>query len=60
MISNHFLIAWLYVSVLSWYCVTFSEKQEEIISFWLNAQTQKSGFPRLGIDIVVPHASELV
>ena len=46
--------------MLSWYCVTFSEKQEEIISFWLNAQTQKSGFPRLGIDIVVPHASELV
>ena len=70
MISHHFPIAWLYVSMLSWYCVTFSEKQEEIISFWLNAQTQKKWFPtprnwyssspRLGIGIVVSHASELI
>ena len=58
MISHHFPIALLYVSMLSWYCVTFSEKQEGIIR--LNAQTEKSDFPRLGIDIVVPHASELI
>ena len=44
--------------MLSWYCVTFSEKQEGIIR--LNAQTEKSDFPRLGIDIVVPHALELI
>ena len=49
MMSHHFPIALLYVSMLSWYCVTFSEKQEGIIR--LNAQTQKK---------VISHASELI
>ena len=39
MISHHFPIARLYVSMLSWYCVTVSDKQDGIIR--LNAQTQK-------------------